>query len=46
MQAYEAPTKCHTELAAKQGKLESLSFMPLPGDSASVQLSLTDLKPK
>jgi len=26
---------CHPELAAKQGELESRSFMPLPGDSES-----------
>jgi len=29
---------CHPELAAKQGELESHSFMPLPGDSGSIRL--------
>jgi len=31
---------CHAELAAKQGELESHSFMPLPGDSASVHFGI------
>jgi len=31
---------CHAELAAKQGELESRSFMPLPGDLASIHLEI------
>ena len=32
-------TNCHSELAAKQGELESRSFMPLPGVSESIPQS-------
>jgi len=35
---------CHSELAAKQGELESCSFMPLPGVSESIQQSDYSLK--
>jgi len=32
--------KCHFVLVAKQGELESRSFMPLPGDAGSIRLTI------
>jgi len=37
--------KCHPELAAKQGESESRSFMPLPGDSGSIKITVEAITP-